>query len=164
MQALPSSSALETVNLPEIRLSKTLSVVVGGKHAWTNVRTIAGSICLQKVNDSKRFYENSLEAGKKRRAVEIYLDVVLLANFLLHKESLDCVALVTLELQHLSVRLLVLEHCSVATMLLLDRLQNLFEVQLLGKASHGCNGLAAVALLDADMYSTLFKSDPACSF
>ncbi len=97
-------------------------------------------------------------------AVYSYLDVVLFGDFLLDKEGLDGVTLVALELQHLGVCFLVLEHGSVAAMLLLDGFQNLFEIQLLGETCHSCDGLATVALLDANVHSTLLKCDPACSF
>jgi len=64
------------------------------------------------------------------RLETVELDRLLVSNLLLDKEGPHCLPLVTLELQHLLLGLLVLEHRAVAAMLLLDGLEDLLEVEL----------------------------------
>jgi len=85
----------------------------------------------------------------------VHLHRLLISNLLLQQERLDSLALVTLELQHLVPRFLVLQHRAVAAMLLLDRLLDLLEIQLLRQARHGCDTLAPVTLLDTNVHLAL---------
>jgi hypothetical protein len=90
-----------------------------------------------------------------------HLHRVLVRDFLLDQERLDRLALVTLELEDLLLGVLVLEHGAVAAMLLLDGLEDLLEVELLVEPSHCGDGLATVALLDADVDDTLDETSGA---
>lgn len=79
------------------------------------------------------------------------LDVVLARDFVGDEEGAHSLALVALELKHLLLGLLVLEHSPVAAMLLLDGLEDLLEVKRRSKARHRGDRLAPVALLDTDV-------------
>lgn len=85
----------------------------------------------------------------------VHLDRILVADLLLQQERLDSLTLVALELHHLLASLLVLEHRAVATVLLLDRLLDLLQVQLGRQARDSRDTLATVALLDADGHLAL---------
>lgn len=89
----------------------------------------------------------------------VHFDGVLFADLLLDEEGLHGLTLVALELQNLAFCLLVLEHCAVAAMLLLDGLQDLLQIESFSQTSHGSDGLSAVALLDTDVDVSLIKFD-----
>jgi len=89
----------------------------------------------------------------------VHFDGVLRADLLFDQEGLDGLTLVALELKNLTFGFLVLEHCAVAAMLLLDCLQNLLEIQCFGEASHSSDGFASVTLLDANVNVALIKLD-----
>jgi len=78
------------------------------------------------------------------------LGVDLQALLLVDKEVFHGIALVALELDHVA-GLLIVHNGTVAGKLLLDDLEDLFEIELGRDALDGGQGLATIALLDADV-------------
>lgn len=66
------------------------------------------------------------------------------------EEILHGIALISLQLNNIT-RLLVLDYGAIASKLLLDNLQDFFEVELCWDALNGGQSLAAVALLNTDV-------------
>lgn len=66
------------------------------------------------------------------------------------QEFLDIFALITLKLNHLA-HLSVIDDGAIASEFLLDDLEDLFLIELLGQALDSSQGLATIALLDPNM-------------
>lgn len=73
------------------------------------------------------------------------------ADLLVDQELADVRALVTRELDNLT-ELLVLHERAVAAKVLLERLQDTLDVEVVGEALHGRQTLATVTLLHADVH------------
>jgi hypothetical protein len=85
---------------------------------------------------------------RKARLETVDLDSLAIktqALLLIRHEILHILALVSLQLNHLS-HLRVGDDCAIAGELLLDHFENLLLVKLLGKALDRCQGFATIAL------------------
>jgi len=78
------------------------------------------------------------------------LGVELETFFLVDQELLDILALISLELNHLA-HLSVVDDRAIASELLLDDLEDLLLIELLGKALDCCQSLTTIALLNPYM-------------
>jgi len=70
--------------------------------------------------------------------------------FLVNKEFLHDIALVALELDHIA-SLFIVDDGSIASKLFLNDFEDLFHIKLGRNALNGSQGLASIALLDADV-------------
>ena len=73
----------------------------------------------------------------------MYLDVVLLGQLVLHDKGRHVLTLITLQLQHLA-GFFVFHDAAVAAVLLLQRLQNLLQVELFRQTLHGRQRLLSI--------------------
>lgn len=78
------------------------------------------------------------------------LDGLFLDNMLINEKLRNFLALVTLELNDVT-ELGMLDNGAVAAKILLEHFENFFEIHLLGNATGGGEGLATVALLNANV-------------
>jgi hypothetical protein len=83
------------------------------------------------------------------------LDVFLLTDFVPDKEVTDITTLVTLNLNNLSVIILVCQYCSVSREHLLECLENLLKVKIISETRDCGQTFASITLLYTDMYNTL---------
>lgn len=91
------------------------------------------------------------------------LGIKLQTFLLVDQEFLHILALVTLQLDHLA-HLRVVDDGAIASELLLDHLEDLLLVKLLGESLDRSQGLAAIALLDTDMNVVLRLLALSCIF
>lgn len=89
-------------------------------------------------------------AVQNRHLETMHLDGLLVDLKGLGEEVHHLLALITLELENLAV-LLVTVDVTVATEVLLQRLENSLEIILAGHALHGRDGLTTVTLLASDV-------------
>jgi len=78
------------------------------------------------------------------------LGIELQSFLLVDQEFLNILTLITLKLDHLA-HLRVVDDGAIASEFLLDHLEDLLLVKLLGKALNSCQSLATITLLDAYM-------------
>jgi len=83
--------------------------------------------------------------------------------FLVGEELLNILALISLELNHLS-HLSVDDDGAIASEFLLDDLEDLLLVKLLGQALNSCQSLTTIALLNTNVYVILRLLGLSCIF
>lgn len=78
------------------------------------------------------------------------LDNLLRADLLLNQKVMNCLSLVTCQLQD-GTPMVVVDHSAVAAACLLEVLRNLLHVQVLRQALHNCKTFPALPLLGPDV-------------
>jgi hypothetical protein len=116
----------------------------------------SGTVKALAQNIAETLQCQSISAAGQRRVAGLEtvhlnsLGIKLKTFLLVGEEILDVLALVALELDHLT-HLCIVDDCSIAGELLLDHLENLLLVKLLRKTLNGGQSLTTITLLDAYM-------------
>ena len=82
------------------------------------------------------------------------LDVFLLADSTLNEELGDLLTMITLELDNVQAAVLLLDNAAVTSKVLLEHLEDLLGVHVLGETLNSCQGLASIPLMQTDIYKT----------
>lgn len=89
---------------------------------------------------------------KPYRLEAMNLNVFLLADSTLNEELGDLLTMIALELNNVQTAVLLLDNAAITGKVLLEDLEDLLGIDVLGESFNSCQGLASIPLMQTDIY------------